>query len=232
MRHFILAACMIAATSTSAIAQSQSIVLAPSNDPALALDGFGQPGVPTVGQTFTIPGTAAFLTDFHFSLANDVNYGTGAELLFRPYLMAWNGTNATGDNLLLFNPAEPGSVAPEGSYMDYLFAAGVPVTPGDMYVAFLSASGVPQSGSGLNRIFGTEAPYSDGQLVYAFTDNDAPDFTSPDVWYNGGDADLAFTANFSNTSTVPEPSEFVLLATGFSGLAGVVRLRRRRTIAA
>ena len=44
-------------------------------------------------------------------------------------------------------------------------------------------------------------------------------------------AGAAFSAQFTLPST-PEPSEFLLLASGLSGLVGFVRVRRRRAIIA
>ncbi len=189
--------------------------------------------MPTVGQTFTVPTGANFITNFSFYLANDSNFDGGANLRFQPFLMAWSTDHPTGSNLLPASLVYNGNPTP--SYLQYLFPAGVSVTPGNVYVAFLTTSGVTQggSGNGFNQFAGTTSSYAGGQLVYAYTSPDRHDFTSASVWSDGAGQDLGFTAQFTgNVSSVPEPSELALLGTGLGTLIAGVRIRRRKSTAA
>lgn len=235
MRRLSLAAGAIMAAlltlpALSAPVSAQSIVNAPSFSDNDAQSGFGVSGVPSFGQTFTAPTGATSLSSFTFYLANDVNFGGGDELLFKPYLMVWNVDHPTGSNLLSVAPITAGN----GSFvfLPDTVGAGVSVTPGDVYVAFLSTAGVPQSGNGYNEFAGSLDTYNGGQFVYGFS-NDPNDLTSASNWGDGAGAQLGFAAEFTGAqSTVPEPSEFLLIATGLSSIAGTVRFRQRRQLAA
>jgi hypothetical protein len=229
MRRFLLAASALAVAVGAPLGAQQSVINTPSFSDDLALSGLGAGpyGIPTIGQTFTVPIGATTLTNFSFYLANDANFGGGSELLYKPYLMVWSVDHPTGLNLLSSPLTHTGNSTSD--FLQYTFSAGTSVTPGDVYVAFLSTAGISQSGNGYNQFAGTTSSYSGGQLVYAFTSPDGSDLTSPSTWGDGAGAQLGFDAEFtSGTSTVPEPSEFLLIATGLTTLAGSVRFRRRR----
>lgn len=230
MRHLSLAAgavmAVLALPALSVPAGAQSIANAPSFSDNDALSGFGPSSIPSFGQTFTAPAGATSLSSFTFYLANDVNFGGGDELLFKPYLMVWDVDHPSGNDLLLSSPTTAGNGS--SIFLPYTFGADVSVTPGDVYVAFLSSAGVQQSGNGYNQFAGTADTYNGGQFVYGFS-NDPNDLTSASNWADGAGAQLGFAAEFTGSqSTVPEPSEFLLLATGLSTMAGTVRFRRRR----
>lgn len=234
MRRLSLAAGVIMAALTlptfGARASAQSIGNAPSYSDNDALSGFGPNGVPSQGETFTAPTGATVLNSFTFYLANDVNFGGGDELFFQPYLMAWDVDHPTGSNLLSSSPVTQGNGT--SVFSPFTFTAGVSVNPGDVFVAFLSTVGVQQSGNGYNEFAGTADTYDGGQFVYGFS-NDPNDLTDPSNWGDGAGAQLGFAAEFTGAqSTVPEPSEFLLLATGLSTMAGTIRFRRRRRVAA
>jgi len=230
MRTIILKVGVLALAISSMAAAQTPVVNTPDFTSAGALSGFGANGVPTVGQTFTVPVGDTFLNSFSFYLGNDELNGGGADLVFQPYLMAWSGDHPGGINLLSLSPATAGNGS---TYAQYIFNVGMSVTPGDVYVAFLTTSGVAQNGdgNGFNQFAGSNTAYSGGELVYAFTATDGSDITTPGNWYSGAGAQLGFNAQFSGEqSTVPEPSEFLLLGSGLSGLVAFVRVRRRRAI--
>jgi hypothetical protein len=230
MRRLSLAAGVIMAAASipafSARAAAQSVVNTPSYSENDAVSGFGPGGVSSVGQTFTAPTGATSLSSFTFYLANDFNFGGGDELFFQPYLMVWDVDHATGLNLLSSSPVTQGNAT--SVFAPYTFAAGVAVNPGDVFVAFLSTTGVQQSGNGFNEFAGSSDTYDGGQMVYNFSSNPSG-LTDALNWGDGAGAQIGFDAEFTGAqSTVPEPSEFLLLATGLSGMIGVVRMRGRR----
>ncbi|MGI9089765.1 MAG: PEP-CTERM sorting domain-containing protein [Gemmatimonadaceae bacterium] len=234
MRTTILAASLMLAAAP--LAAQSSISIAPTGDP---LNGFGKPSIATFGQTFTAP-TGSVLQSFQFYLANDADDGgNGGFLNFRGYVMAWDAVNGHATGPVLFS-----SVARTGNPLDTYSTAfstfGIPggttLNPGGAYVAFLSASGLAPTG---NPAFAFEnmeagAAYAGGQWVY---NDNGDDFASlsTTTWNNAfGDQDAAFNAQFTQAgvTTAPEPSELVLMVSGLSGLAGIVRLRRRRVVSA
>lgn len=230
MRRFILAATTTAAFLAAPLG-AQSVSNTVSTSQADAFEGLGANLVPTVGETFTVPVGVSYLNTFSFFLANDPDNSLAPDLQFKPYVMSWSTDHPTGTNLLSLSPVYMGNAT--STFLQYTFAADVPVTPGAVYVAFLTTSGVPQSGNGANEFAGATNYYSGGQLVYAFTDANGTNFTSPSDWYDGAGAQLGFDAEFSNSrSTVPEPSQFLLLGSGLGSLLGVVRVRRRKALPA
>lgn len=82
---------------------------------------------------------------------------------------------------------------------------------------------------------GTYSYYANGLLFSSFVDVasvgisdlmiQAYNFNDPAILGSQFSPNPAYTANWSNTSTVPEPSTYVLMA---SGLAGVLFMRNRR----
>ena len=78
------------------------------------------------------------------------------------------------------------------------------MTPGSVYVAFLTTSGVSQNGDGYNQFAGSADSCSGGELVYAFTVPNGSDLTTPADWYSGEGAQLGCDAKFFGAqSTVP-----------------------------
>lgn len=220
-RKLIAAACLLATSASIASAQT-SLSLASDGT---YINGFGSTdngGVPAVGQAFTAGSGQNYLTRFGFFLANDADTdpsGVGSNLQFRAYLYAFDGTNATG-SALYTSGVMSGTTSP--TFQQYLFNTGfTPLTPGNMYVAFLSASGVSQSGVGFNAFAGTSDTYTGGDLVFDVGDSN---LTDPNTTLDGG-MPVAFTAAFATTT--PEPSELMLVGTGLLGLVPMVRRKLR-----
>lgn len=231
----LLAALLPITLATAPLAAQTSINLPPTADSA-RITGFGRPdGFATVGQTFKVPaGNATVLQNFQFSLANGnpVAFGgNGGGLFFRAYLATFDATTGLAGPILFTSPVTQGNpldtFGPPFNFATHSLA----LNPGTVYVAFLSTSGLPFEGtSAFEDIEASVAPYADGSLVFKQSDNIGDPFTAKQG------LNTAFSAQFSsNTSTVPEPSDFLLVASGLGGLGGlggIVRLRRRRVAGA
>lgn len=228
----LLAALVPLALATAPLAAQSSINLPPSPDSA-RITGFGKPGFTTVGQSFKVPtGNATVLQNFQFFLGNDRDFGgNGGGLFFKGYVAAFDGMNITGP-ILFESIIKQGN--PSDTFAPFNFnTGGLALNPGSSYVAFLSAAGIPSVGNvAFEDLEASDAPYTDGSFVFQNSGDDPASLTR-DPFSSQEGVNAAFSAQFINaTSTVPEPSEFVLLASGLSGLAGIVRLRRRRVAGA
>jgi hypothetical protein len=204
---------------------AQNINLAPDVD--FPIGGFGTSFVSTFGETFTAPDPTSVMQSFQFYLANDIdNGGNGGNLLFRGYVSEFDAANNSLSGPMLFQSA---ITAGNGStaYAPYLFNTGFLVLdPAKTYIAFLSATGLaPADGSAMaaNSIAGSDATNPRGSLFFSDNGDDFASLSQAGA-FNAVGADAGFSAQFTVT---PEPSEFVLLASGFGGLAGFVRVRRK-----
>lgn len=210
---------------------AQNINLPPNL--AFPIGPFGLPTVATIGETFTAPAPANVLQSFQFYLANDDgNGGNGGNLLFRGYISAFDATNDKLTGPLLFQSAITAGNS-STTFSPFRFNTGsLVLDPGKTYVAFLSASGLAPTGGvdvAVNTVAGSDASNSPGYLVFSDNGNDFASLSKSDAFGVGDGANAGFSAQFTVTA---EPSEFVLVASGFSGLAGIVRLRRRRAMSA
>lgn len=219
-RKLIAAACLIAVS--AGVASAQNLSLAQDGN---SLSGFGASsngGAPAVGQVFTTGAGQNYLTSFSFFLADDPDMdpsGVGSNLQFRAYVYAFDGATASGSPLYTSGVM---SGTTSSTFQQYLFDTGfTPLTPGNMYVAFLSASGVPQNGVGFNAFAATSDTYSGGDFVFDFGDSN---LTDPATTIDAG-MPMAFNATF--TTTTPEPSELALIGTGLLGLVPVIRRKLR-----
>ena len=154
---------------------------------------FGEPDTATYGQTFTAPETSRPLTEFTFYLDDYYNPDV---IDFAAYVMAWDGTKATGP--VLYSSAMQSTTGSSG-FDTLTFNTGeLILTPGQQYVAFLSASnffdGV--SGTGQMGLISNDV-YDGGMFVYFGNGSDFDSLTTTS-WVTGYGGDLAFKASFGD----------------------------------
>jgi len=204
-------------------------------------------GTQTFGQVITTPQFETSLESFTFFF-NDRNVTPYlGPVNFGGYVMAWDGTKATGpilfDSGLIVSTNNHGTGLTSGQdraadYERFDFnTGGIRFSAGSQIVAFISTSNfydgslrqadVPWIPSGLHNE-STPKAYPDG---YAVWQNNGADFSSltTQTWGAEPTADLMFTASFSVTA-VPEPEPFMLLVAGLCLVSSIARHRNRRQI--
>lgn len=228
LRPLLAGACLALTLSTAPAA------LVISNLPGTGTIGlFGEVFNATMGQTITAVAGNNFLDSFTFRLDDVLNPGV---VDFAGYVMAWDGTKATGPVLYESATRSTTNNGGAGGFEVFEFSTGgLELTAGSQYVLFLSASkyfdGI--TGQALMQTTLNSAPngYAGGGLVFLNNGNDFNAVTTTawnlDVFAT---QDLAFTASFSSTGpvvagpAVPEPTTALFGA----ALVGVVGLSRRR----
>ena len=175
----------------------------------------------TYGQTFRTPAVDTKLDNFAVWLqSEDVAFEMKA------YVYAWGGQKATGSALftsgILF--------APTGELTKTIVQiGGLNLVAGNAYVFFLSTSGLEGFGKGgMECALDCSDAYTDGAFVFQINGDDTSTWTSED-WRNFEGEDLRFEANFSagDQNVVPEPSTYLLTASGLLGLGAIARRRRQ-----
>jgi hypothetical protein len=149
---------------------------------------FGPYGVETMGQTFN-SGSNNALQDFSFYLSPE--YGD-LNVVFRFYVMAWNGQEATGPVLfqsgLLSTAGLPTYTATPGSFTEFTInTQDISVMNNTNYVAFLSSVGLEADGNA-GAVIGARYndPYPGGGLFLSVARNDFS-LLSTTAWVNAGD---------------------------------------------
>ncbi|WP_310482203.1 PEP-CTERM sorting domain-containing protein [Chamaesiphon sp. VAR_48_metabat_403] len=188
---------------------------------------FGETFNSSFGQTFTV-GSDNILNDFTFWLNDRTNPDA---VDFAAYVMAWDGTKATGS---IIYQSSPQSTNGASGFEQFTFnTGGTNLTSGQQYVAFLSTFGLLDGITGQAQMGASfTRTYSGGEAVYTSTNFDpsSPNnsWIKPEA-FGLGTFDAAFTANLSSASAqpVPEPSSSLGLLVFGGFVAGKVLKRKK-----
>jgi hypothetical protein len=183
---------------------------------------FGEPSLATYGQTFTVVASHPVLTGFTFFLDDQLDTDV---VDFAAYVMAWDGSKATGP--ILFQSGALATTNNGGVGGDEAFpidTGRLTLVPGQQYVAFFSASNYFNSitGTASVALVGLVDAYPGGTRVFTNNGTNFAALTTT-TWLDPGTVtdDASFVMTFE---VVPEPASMSLLSLGALAL-----LRRRRT---
>lgn len=206
-----------------------------------SISAFGNPNTATYGQTFVAP-VDNVLEDFTFYLSGLTPPDPLLEI--RGMVFNWTGSLFGGvsggaiGSALFTSPTIIFASSAGFVPVTVSIPGGLSLTAGNSYIALMTISEPTNyAGSSGASEFGFifSHPSGDGDGGFRFLNNggDYPALNSSD-WrtYNGGDfnlGDLAWTANFSKSSSgggVPEPASLAIWGLGF--VACAVGFRRRK----
>ena len=149
------------------------------------------------GQTFVVAADAPTLQRLSFWLQHSPNDTSGEDVFFSVVVMAWNTDRATGP--VLYESALQSITTAQSTMTEYLVdTGGLPLVPGQTYVAFLSANnGFWNTTATLIRVgFQNADVYSQGAAWIVDTDNNL-DLVTSTPWINpSGTADLVVMFSF------------------------------------
>ena len=190
---------------------AQNIDLTSGWDGSEAANPFGPPNTETYGQTITLASAAA-LSSFN------VRMNCPANVTARAHVYAWNGTRATGADLL---DGTSITITGTGAFQTVSFNTGSINLPAGQYVLFASTSQDTQTSVACR--WGVQSDiYAGGQFVFINNGTDTTQWTSTG-WSNFSGQDLAFQAIFGASQPVGTPtlSEWgmILLACLLGGAA-------------
>jgi hypothetical protein len=185
----------------------------PQWDGSSFISTFGVPNTQTYGQTITVPVGETSLTGFRFL----INVTAGGPLDAQAFVSAWDTVNNRLTGPLLYS-SPPVSLS-GAAFNAYTFniPGGAPVTPGGVYVIFMSLSNGSQV-AGQSRwgalTINTAVP--GGQFVFQNNGNNFGNLST--VSWSSISEDLAFEAAFGGQSldAVPVPT----LSAGMLALLG------------
>lgn len=192
---------------------------------------FGEPYVATFGQTITAPIGENILNSFSFWV-NDLRVSSSTDSIdFAGYVMAWDGTKATGPVLYESEVRHTTNNGGVGGYEEFTFSTGgLTLTEGSKYVVFLSASKFFDGIEGMG-IMHADIPgsYAGGNFVFLSSGADFNLLTTYS-WGSLSEYDAATRLEFSaaEASPTPEPAT-ALFGFAIIGALGLSRRRAART---
>lgn len=223
MRRFGLLVALTLCLAPAAVAQ---VTIGSPAGACCNLQTFGKPDTETFGQTITTPGNPNIILEsfsFWFGASNVATYN----LDFRAFVYEWNTATNRAVGAALFASAVLNRTGTSASpNVQTTFNTGsLVLTPGNIYVLFVSTLGLP--GVGTMRLEANNAnAYAGGGVVFMNNAANTGAWTA-NQWGSLNNFDMHFEAQFS---AVPEPSTWILLATGLLVLGIVARNRRREGI--
>jgi hypothetical protein len=177
---------------------SAATIQSPLDTAGSSICPWGYPDTATYGQTVVAPSEDTVLESFKFFVLQ--NSGP-ADITYRAFVYAWDGSKATGPSL--WESDGPQTVSVTGTDLEHAQAitaqtGGVALEGGSSYVLFVSVSKDYASYSGeATACFAPGGPYDGGQFVFSSDFGVISDWTTSD-WGTLGPDDLAFEASFSS----------------------------------